>query len=146
MKDIYNKEQEDWKVLLSQINQRIQTQGITYETIAERTGFRLSTIGRILHASFSPKLSDVLTICQSVGIGMGIQLVDHMYWIEIDDSSLPENEVLAANFGSNYHPDAKKKLVGKLRRREEEVLCESDDGIISGVTHYMRLPESPGNV
>jgi hypothetical protein len=58
-------------------------------------------------------------------------------WLEIDPENLPENEVLAANFGGGF--GYKEKLIGYILVMEEGLQCESDHELLQGVTHYIDI-------
>jgi len=63
-----------------------------------------------------------------------------MEWIEIDKNSLPENEVLAANFkkGSFGYKD---KWIGYLRLEGAMVVCDFNDDILEDCTHYIDIDQ-----
>ena len=66
----------------------------------------------------------------------------YMKWIPIDPDNLPKGEVLAANLEPGTHGYSE-KLLGYLRFIEsgqgETVICEDDQQLIYGCTHYIDI-------
>lgn len=60
-----------------------------------------------------------------------------MQWVEIK-KSLPENEVLAANFEKGTY-GVYEKLIGYLSVANGIVVCESDNEILENCTHYIDI-------
>jgi transcriptional regulator with XRE-family HTH domain len=59
---------QNFTTICTQINQHLTKNNISYETIALKTGFKISTIKKILNANYSPKLQDVLTIANAANL------------------------------------------------------------------------------
>ena len=70
------------------------------------------------------------------------QKVKVMKWIPIDPDNPPDGEVLAANFAPGTHGYSE-KLLGYLYFLEssegEKVICEDDQQLIYGCTHYIDI-------
>lgn len=67
-----------------------------------------------------------------------------MEWIEIDKNSLPDDEVLAANFQKRTQ-GYKEKLIGYLHKENnsfgEVVQCEDEHQVLTHFTHYIPIHE-----
>jgi transcriptional regulator with XRE-family HTH domain len=59
---------QNFTTICTEINQHLTKNNISYETIALKTGFKVSTIKKILNANYSPKLQDVLTIANAANL------------------------------------------------------------------------------
>lgn len=65
-----------------------------------------------------------------------------MEWIKIDKDNLPENEVLAGNFGAGTY-GYKEKIVGYLSYDKEYdcIICSATGEELGNCTHYIDIHE-----
>lgn len=63
----------DWKDYISVIRRTAESNGITQNDIAEKTGMQQSAVSRFFSLRSKPQLDTVLNVIKAVGMEMNIQ-------------------------------------------------------------------------
>lgn len=64
---------EHSKFIMNLLKEIAEKKSITQEDIAQKTGFTQSNISRMFAGKYSPKIDNVLALCNAIGVNIFIQ-------------------------------------------------------------------------